>query len=227
MALCTYGPLVSGVKGSLGSVTFKAGACSGVLTKRRRLTPNNSPAQENQRRILAQRIHDFAVAPLLDNKAWETWGKSYPWPNAIGVPRRHKAFDCYCLFASLIDPLAETPGIYYSVPTGATHQTLQVSVIEPHAGGPFDVTVEPFGYNYPVEFVTLKRHLEYGPRNAAGRIQHVGAPYRNHLTIDYQPYLDARGIVLTPGERFGMWLWWRRTPDWPSLKLYYEATVMP
>lgn len=227
MAVCKFGPLVTGIVGTLGGCTFKGGGSTGVVTNASRQAAKESAAQYRARVVLVHRMHNWDILGKNARSAWNSLAKSQSWPNKMSVSKKPNGRELFIYFLSRIFP-DNVSILYENPPPTANIQVAPVVVSAPwHSTGTKIICVN----NYPgyaiYEWLRITRHLEYGTRNSAGRVVYIGVGHRTSTTLNWDPLLTTAGQTFLAGERLQMEIWWRNTPNFPSPSAWYTTQIVP
>ena len=226
MALARYGPLVQTVVGTIGTVTFKGGACQGVLTRRARRAAINSPAQLNHQAVFTAHTAAYAALTTNERATWATIGKSFTSVNRVGVRRSMTSRECFLSFLAGVDPDGTHPGQADPPPAPGvsvspvfdwayfnTSGLAYINVFNPPEGG-------------ATERLWLTRALNFGPRNSGGRHAYIGEAARTLTFLNWDSAIRAKGIDLVIGEEILLeFTWTQPTAPWPCRAITARLSV--
>jgi len=208
MARCKFGPVVAAMSGTVGGITFKAGTASGVVTRLSRVPACNSVAQSRRRNILAIHEARWFEYGLPHLQLWTSYAAQLFRRDRFGarhVLTPHQAFMQYC---ALCDPDGTDASIGNNVPAGIVDRTPHITAVNFTAAALCIIWVDNYPLHPGFEWLTVRRHLEYGPRDSARRVRYVGVQLRGYDGMDWSEKLAAAGVVFVTGERIGVSLTW-------------------
>ena len=225
MAIWKPGPVVSGISGALGGVTFFGGKRSAVIAVRRRRSVNESKEATRRRVGFAFACSMWDAMDSGMRRAWESWAASQAWTNALGMKKNLNGRSAYLAWLMLWDPLMETAQWPMPPPVGLTPAA---PVMEPlvwtASSAPIATVSDPLD---PPLFLVLqvRRHLELGSRTSVSMTRFIGKRYYDSKSWDWHGRLVARGFSLVAGERVRANLTWARFGLWPSQGAALETVV--
>lgn len=226
MALCRYGPLVNVVSGSIGSVTFKSGASSGVLTRRRVKQPLNSTSQQHQHAVIATHAARWTSTGSAFAKTWATLGRTFQAANRVGVRKSLTARATFMSYLGQVDPDGQHPELADYPPNSSVSVAPRLDWTDFDIGNVAWITVWNLPLTGCTERLWIRRWLNFGPRNSGGRRIYCGALERTLPFLNWNDNLVAAGIDRQLGEQLGLEITWT-TPDanWPSIASTTISTV--
>ncbi len=95
MAIFTAGPLVGGISGNVGGVSFANPRGSKVIRKSRRRSPNRTQAQAEKQTTLMNMIHFWQSMATEDRAAWNSAASQLTFPNRLGLARQITGYNYY------------------------------------------------------------------------------------------------------------------------------------
>lgn len=225
MAKCKMGPLVQGISGSLGALTFYTGARAGQVSMRPRRSNPEKGAIALTRIFNQKRLAQWRSLDTNYHNAWDTWAKSQKWPDAFGMPKTISGQHAWNWYMSAIDPTAEgTAFPYPSFPLGSL-PTLTIADVNFTAGGAHNIELVSYGPATPWEYMHIRRTLEWGQRDSAHRRLYIGLKTRNANPLNWADKFSELGIILRQGELVQVDLYWCFLGALPSLKATGYTTV--
>lgn len=225
MARCTFGPIVTDMRGTLGGVCFKSGACAGVITRRRRMVATNSAAQVLTRHVLDMHMQGWRDMDANLRTAWNGAAQHLNWMRGNHTRGPLQGRQMFLFVLGVIDPHGTITGSTATVPLGVTYKQPVIDKVSFDADGICTVGVLNYTGAFINEYLTLDRHLEYGTRPAAGRRQACTVAVRQAASFDYASRFATWGIVLEPGELVRVTLRWAGYNVLPSGPVSTNTTV--
>jgi len=226
MAVCRLGPIVQTIVGSVGTVTFKGGAASGVITRRQRPPNGNSPGQEHTRKHLAYYSQAWSLMTDTIRAQWDLCASADQFTNRVGVRKLRPGRIAFISFWLNLDMDIELSQLLLYVPTAGRNVQPVIESVSFESDSTSLISVSNFTELYVNEYLRIQRHLEYGRRVSGGMRLPTMNMLRDSSQLNWLPALQEAGIVLDVGEQIGLSICWFIGAHAVSARAYAETTVI-
>jgi hypothetical protein len=225
MATWKPGPLVSAVRGTLGTVVFHGGRRANVIarvpiTKR----PTSKLQRTQQAALQAKLLLWESLSPYL-KLMWYSGAPPVPLYSSIGTMRHQSTAQRFVAEALRLDPhaLDITAGLFPVQLPRTPAPILEAAAFT--QGGPYNITATPPDWTHYVEYLHIARWRQYGTRRAPGSIIYAGLRLRNEHVENWYTQALAAGADLQSGEQVRLTIYWIQRFHWSSPDVTLDLTV--
>jgi len=226
MAVCRLGPIVQTIVGTVGSVTFKGGAASGVVTRRQRPPHGNSAGQEHTRKQLAYYSQAWNLMTDVIRAQWDLCATADLFNNRVGVRKARSGRTAFISFWLNLDMDIELSQLLLYAPTAGKNVEPVIESVSFESDSTSLISVSNFTELYVNEYLRIQRHLEYGRRVSGGMRLPTMNLLRDSSQLNWLPALQEAGVVLDSGEQIGLSICWFMGHHAVSTRASTETTVI-
>jgi hypothetical protein len=225
MAIFKTGPIVGGISGSVGGVTFTNAKQGGNIRLRPIKTEKQSVYNQTARAAYARTIRAWRSLTDTQRTAWRTAATTLPTTNRLGQFRALSGFQLYCKIG-LLQYQGNPPAGLMPPPTLAPIAPELTSVYA-FSNGVIGSTSS--GAPWPTSAITehkaLARFLGSTQTSGISTWRRLGSFSKAVATHPIENLVNIQSNALVPGERFAIGTRWGTANSIPSFLSWAMATV--
>ena len=208
MALVKFGPVVSGASGKLGAVVFHSGNRSNIIAHVPTKSRPPKKFTENAHQDIAYYASYWKTISVADRKAWKTYSLSRPFTDPMGVKKTLTPYQCFMQHNLGYANRPRTGAVIFATPPPNPIATPAIATAAIAAAGAKIITCTTAPPHTALAHITLRRWVQYGPRNGQGSMQLLGFLPQHLAALTITSLFTNNHIDLIIGETITLYLRW-------------------
>jgi len=222
MALATPGPIIGGISGTIGSVTFRNTPRGLVIAQHARKLDRATPTQTRRQAVFMYNHQRWSAFPAPAKQIWTSFGRSVTTKNRLGVSVHPSGRELFVkLNVDMWDP-QYNPGSHspsedapisntqIQLPTGTSSWTPRwyFATVSATTGIHTQTEPDPPPGEQIYEFMDVSLWCRQGQTSTPTRWIRLGRQPKDATALDWTPWIYRLNFEASLGQTFGYRLRW-------------------